>query len=354
MLTCQCLTHEAEIESLAPSWRALHQKHGATPFTDFDWVWAWAQSVGKPSGATLLVIACFDGAALVGLLPFAIERKYTARVLRYAGHDAFYLRTLLAETPEVTRALWAALRQSNLYDYANIKNLHEGTEELRLLESFATCIGREPVYYREHQGLTRTTLYQAYTRRFRAKLHKIGETMEAQSDMTFGMSADGSLLDEAIPFLVKEKSDWCQHNGKKGLFESPHAEAFYKALSQVGVKQGVMRLFWLRRGGKLAGVLLCFITKDALYAHTVAYAPAVRSLHPGLFLASAAMIWAAEAGLNETNFMEGQEFFKTRFATASRLAAEFGYARTLKGHLFFAAWRARELYRRLRQRSEKA
>lgn len=347
MLVSKVIISEAEIESLAAPWRALQAARGLAPFTGFDWIWAWWQSVGKPEGARLVIIACFDGERLAGVLPFAIALKYGARILRFAGHDVFYIRNILAENADVSRALWTKLREIDLYDCAAIKNIHDGTPDAAVLESFALRVERNPVYFRRHEGMTRKAVFTPYTKRFRRKLYKIAEDIAKRKEFTHGVSADAAPLEEALPFLIAEKSAWCEDRHKSGIFDSPHASAFYRAMCEVGLKEESLRLFWLRQNGVLVALLLCFIGGGTLYAHTVAHHPSVRKIHPGLFLKAEAMSWACENGLHETNFMEGAEFFKVRFSSGARGTQDFLYPRTLKGRLFALAYFARQKARRL-------
>jgi len=352
MLTCRALTSEAEIENLAEPWRALQTLIGLAPFTGFDWVKAWWHSLGQSEGAKPLVITCWEEGSLVGLLPFAITRKYATRVARFAGHEAFYMRNLLAKDESVTAALWAALRANDAYDFANIKNIHEGTADLTQLQTFATCMNQEPIYYRAHAGEPPEAAFAPYTKRFRSKLRKIAEEIHAKPELSFGVASDNAFLDEALPFLIDRKRAWCKKNGKHGLFDSPRVEAFYRAMCDVAAQEKLLQVFWLRKKEALISVLLCFVFKGTLYAHTVAHDPSARPLKPGLFLKAEAVRWACANDLQETNFMEGQEYFKRRFASAARLASEFGYARTLKGKLFFFAFRTRQKLRRLTHVSE--
>lgn len=352
MFVCKALTHEAEIEELAEGWRSLQAERGLSPFTDFDWVWTWWTSLGKPEGSRMLVIACWEEGRLVGVLPFCISKKYGALILRYVSYDAFYMRNLLATSNEVMRALWQKLRESNGFDFADIKNVHEGTAEESILKEFATSVEASPVYFREHKGLTRDTFFKAYTKRFRRKLYKIEEVFREKKEFAFGIDRDGAFLDEAIPFLVEEKLKWCRQNGKTGLFDSDRVEIFYRALCKTAIRQGLFRLFWLRKNEKLVAVLLCFLGRDTLYAHTTAHTPSVRQVHPGLFLKSEAMVWASEAGLRETNFMEGREYFKVRFSSSARIIHEFVFAQTLKGRLFALAYKSRLVLRKMKRRDE--
>lgn len=82
---------------------------------------------------------------------------------------------------------------------------------------------------------------------------------------------------------------------------------------------------------------MAVVSDDTLYQLALALDPALLPRMPGLFLTAEALSWAAEEGFRESNFMEGDEPYKERFATGARLIGEYAYARSLKGKLFLFA-----------------
>jgi len=340
MIVCQTVTSEIEIEALKGAWRSLQEERGLAPFTDFSWIWAWWLSTGKPEGAQLHVVTAHDGDRLVGVLPLALNKKHGVRVLRYAGHDAYYMRNILAVDDAALLAMWTHVRKKGDYDFAVIKNVEEGSASRALFSSFGWQVDHKPVYFCAI-GPDPEKPFACCTKRLRRKVQKIREAIEKEGSFTFAVETQETVADEVIPFLVEVKAAWVRQKGKLGLFNRGGVEAFYRAMVAVAAKQEQLRFLLLRRGGALAAVMLCFAYKGTLYAHTVAYDASLLSFMPGLFLMSKAVGLAHKNGLSEANFMEGEEQYKARFSNGARFCSEFVFARSLKGYLYLALYLVR-------------
>lgn len=349
MLSYRIANEESAVRALAPAWRALQDEIGLSPFTDPDFILLWFEASGKPQGAVLFIVSCWEEDKLVGLLPLAVAPKGGVRVLRYAGHDVFYMRNSLVRDADVGAALWAQVRAGSFYDFADIKNAHEGSPEADFFTRKALFVQEGPVYYRafaKEQGLL-----APYTKRLRRKLQKVEDAVLQDGGFSWGVSRDASLLEEAVPFLVEQKSLWCLKKGKSGVFDQASVEAFYRAFASHAAASGLLRLVWMRRQGRLVALMLCLAFKGTLYAHTMAYSEEVMAFTPGFFLNLIALRDAQEEGLAEMNFMEGSENFKERFSTDARRVREYVFARSLKGVLFLLAYVGRQKFRLLRARA---
>ena len=144
---------------------------------------------------------------------------------------------------------------------------------------------------------------------------------------------------------MRRKKEWTIERGKRGVFNEATTLDFYHAITALGARQGSLVLNWLRDQGKPFAVTLNFIEKNVVYGHTLTMDLHYGKYMPGIFLNMEALIWASEKGLQESNFMEGEEEYKTRFAKKYRVIHEFGYARTLKGYAFLLLYRALRFYR---------
>lgn len=348
MIECKILTSEAEVQGLAEAWQELQDAYGIVPFTGHAWALAWWRTVGAPSGASLFVVVAQREGKLVGILPLSIRDKKGVRILRVISNEAYYYRNFLAEDEKVMGALWEAVRASDAYDYASIKNIHAGSPEEKALKNFARRIEVSRVFYKEHLGHTRDDILKGFTTRFRRKMRSTHKTIAESSEAQEGHATWQDFPDDAVPFLVQEKKEWCARKGKRGLFQEEDPEGFYRALCELGIQEKNIHLFWLRLRGKLVAVVLSFEKGDTLYGHTLAMDPAAGAYVPGLYLTLESIVWAAENGLRETNFMEGEEPYKQRYSQRHRVIQLFAFARTKKGLLFHWAYIILQFVRRLK------
>lgn len=83
------------LQAAEAAWRALEAGNALkTPYQGFDFVSAWQQHVGEPSGMTPMVIAAFDaGGAPVALLPLGRRRAGPFKMAEFFGgsHSNFNL-----------------------------------------------------------------------------------------------------------------------------------------------------------------------------------------------------------------------------------------------------------------------
>ena len=80
MLRGQTIEHPDQLAGIRDAWDAL-AVHTSNPYCTPAWMMAWWQHVAPP-GARLRVHAVFDGADLVGIAPFFVDRGF-GRVVRY-------------------------------------------------------------------------------------------------------------------------------------------------------------------------------------------------------------------------------------------------------------------------------
>lgn len=80
------LTLESNLAAIAEEWRALELRSTASPYQSFAFVSTWAAHAGAAEGLTPCVgLVRTPAGLLVGVLPFAIERRAMARVGVYMG-----------------------------------------------------------------------------------------------------------------------------------------------------------------------------------------------------------------------------------------------------------------------------
>ncbi len=349
-MTQQVLTSEQEIDAIAPSWRALQERLGLSPFTGYDWAMAWWQTIGKPSGAMLMVVAGFDEGRLVGLLPFSIRRKNGVRVLRLLGHEVYYYRNFLIEREEDAPLLWQAALSQPSFDFADIKNIHEGTPEKAFLDRVAGLFEKSHVYHQEHQGEDRALVMARYSRGFRRKIKQRTTFIEEQKNGLAVFCTQENPPPEVIDFIVQQKTAWVKEKGKRGIFHDSNVLSFYQAMIQVALREGALLLFWMVYQGKIVGATIYVAEKSVVYGHTVAWDYSAAQFMPGIYLNIEGLVWASEHGYAESNFMEGEEPYKARLAFQNREIFEYVYTRTIAGKSYLCLYRLLRGLRAIKER----
>lgn len=334
MAVCKILTSEEEVISIADAWHSLQEAVGLAPFTDYSWAMAWWHKIGKPSGADLMVVACYEKDELVGIIPFSIRKKYGARILRLIGHEVYYYRNFLVKEPSLMPFIWETVLEQSCFDYAEIKNIHKDTEEDRFLEARAIFDHSSEVYHCEDLGEKRDDFVRRYSRSFRRKLRRTQKYVDDNPDLVLDYCRGEPVPQDVIDFLVNRKTEWAQERGKRGIFSEKDPLGFYTEMIQLAAKSGTLLLFWLRLDGEVVAATFNVAEKDILYGHTFAFSKKASRYAPGIFLAMESLLWASENGMVENNLMEGEEEYKTRFSKLSRTFHDYTFARTFVGNIY--------------------
>lgn len=353
MAVCKILTSEEEVAGIADAWRGLQKDIGLAPFTGYEWGMAWWHSIGKPSGAKMLVVACYEKDELVGLIPFSIRIKYGVRVLRLLGHEVYYYRNFLVKEPSLMPFIWQTVFEDKSFDFADIKNIHEDTEEKSFFDARMVKIHTSNVYYNDSLGSQRDEFMKLYSKSFRRKIRRTQKYIDDNTNLEIDYCRGEPVPEDVVDFLVRRKKEWTEERGKRGLFDESDPLTFYREIIQIAAQAGKILLYWMRLDGVVVGTVFSVIEKGTLYGHTMAFDPIASRYAPGIFMSMESLLWASENGLQENNFMEGEEEYKTRFTKISRLIHEYTYARTFAGKLYCWLYTALSFARKLKERNAK-
>ncbi|MFA6279342.1 MAG: GNAT family N-acetyltransferase [Bdellovibrionales bacterium] len=351
MLTCQVLTSEQEVEALAQAWRALQERLGKAPFTGYDWAMAWWRTIGKPSGAALMVVAGFEETGrLVGLLPFSIRRKHGVRVLRLMGHEVYYYRNFLIESESDVPLMWQTALKQTCYDFADIKNIHEATPEKAFLDCFAIFLEKSHVYHQEHKGEDRQKILGRYSKGFRHKIRRITKYIEEKQGALEVFRTQNNPPVEVIDFLIQRKKMWVKEKGKRGIFHDDNVSSFYHEMVRVVEQNKALSLFWMVYQGEIVAALFSVVGGNVVYGHTLTIDYSAAHFMPGLFLNVEAIVWGSEHGYAEFNMMEGEEPHKARLAFQNRTIFEYVYTRTIMGKAYLCLYQLLRALRAIKQK----
>ena len=351
MAVCKVFTSEEDVTKLAEGWQALQEDVGIAPFTGYDWAMAWWRTVGKSAGAKLMVVAAFEKDELIGVIPFSIRKKHGVRVLRLLGHEVYYYRSFLVREPTLMPLIWQTALEQKYFDAANIKNIHDETEEHRFLGSRANLVRTNKVYHCEDLGLSREDMLMVIAKRLRQKLRSTHRKIEQDPDLELHYCRAEPVPQDVIDFLVERKTIWAADKKKRGVFDEKDPKAFYNEVITMNAKKGSLLLYWLKYKGEFIGADFSVVEKNIVYGHTLTYDPKGAKFAPGIYLTAEVMFWASENGLIENNFMEGEEEYKRRFGKTHRIIHEYAYGRTIIGSLYLWLYRCLSFVRGLKERS---
>ncbi len=105
---------------------------------------------------------------------------------------------------------------------------------------------------------------------------------------------------------------------KAGFFQREDMHAFFAALAETFVPDGVFRLHELHVGGLVAASTLSLVDRGTWGLYNSAFDPSLGSLAPGMVMINLLIGEAAEEGLEVFDLLRGDEPYKYRFGATDR------------------------------------
>lgn len=353
--------HRAPLpDDVTAQWAELAERTGASPFMHPEWFRLWRNAFAPPN-------ACFLTAHRDGLLAGVLPLSRRGRALESMTNDHTPWFDLLAEDEGARLALaHAALARPTdriTLDYLplggeTVQAVRQAAEERRF--RVAVRSWERPPY------ISLTGSWEAYEHGLDGKLRRdlarrrrrLEELGPVDLDVQDGRTDLGRLLDEGFGL---ESSGWKEARGT-AILSRPETRQFYTELARWATERGILRLSFLRVGGRAIAFQLGLQDRGVYFFVKGGYDPAFARHAPAKLLVQARLRRAFAEGLKRFEFLGPQEAFKLEWTpTTHELGRLQAFARTPAPTLRWAALvygrpaasRARRTLRRAQQLREK-
>lgn len=115
-------------------------------------------------------------------------------------------------------------------------------------------------------------------------------------------------------------------------FRSPTRRAFVRAAFPELFRQGRLKPFVLTAGGEVIAIDICLTGPRGLCAWNGGFLPEAEAYSPGTLLVAEQLRQSFASGMKEYDWLEGDESYKARWATASRPVGGFDFEPGLALH----------------------
>lgn len=341
---------EGSIERLAPEWDSLADRLGASPFMRPGWFEAW-WSAFRPGRLELITVRQ-DG-RLAGVVP--TYRR--AGVRRSATNDHTAMFGALADGPAASRKLARALFASGARRAA-LAFVERGDAWLPQVRASAARVGwrtleqpleRSPYIRTDGDiGSYEATLSSKLRSEVRRRRRRLEEDDHLWLEVVDGSERLDALLGEG---LALEAAAWKAGAGT-AIESSPATRAFYGRLTRWAADRGILRMAFLRHGGRAIAFDLCLESGGVHYLLKTGYDPAYRSAAPGIIIRREMISRAFSTGLASYEFLGHDHAWKLRWTNSCRERVVLqAFAPSLAGSLDrLVTVRARPLAKRLLRR----
>ncbi len=350
---------------LRDAWCDLWGRSDGAIFQHHEWLTGWWNGVLDRPDIRVCIAVASDGGRLVAAFPFAIYRRTGVRVLGWAAFLFSDYCDCLVD-PDATGtlpALWQDFRRSVGFDIIQLRQVRPDAKCVGFLDD----LGSVRLADRQERCMRIDNLWQDGEAFFRS-LNKKGRNNhtrgkrileEAGGEVRFHVVAPPDDPAPLINQLIRLKLDWLRKVEPTSPLLGPD-EAVLRAVLAGAWKTGMVRVFVLSCGDRMAAASVNFVYSNRMQAYFTAYDPALDRASPGTILIVDYAKWAFDRGLLHVDFLRGDEGFKDRMANAELItqdyegsATAFGYLAS-SGHKWLSRWRQRQAANSDDQPSESA
>lgn len=307
-------------------------------FQRWEWLYHWWQAYRRED-LGLMILLAYRGEDLVGIGPFYVARQVEAGML--AARGLFFLGTcreaLISEymdmisrpgyEEDVVDAMFLHICESGATDEMSLHNIPSESPTIERLERLAKAAGlvckgrvRESPYIPlpGDWGAFMEGLSPSMRSKIRAGRRRLGRYPDAAIRST--TTAPGEFEEDFREFKRLHQKRW-EALDKPGSFSGGKFEGFLRSVSEVMLKEGLLRLSFLSVAGRNIAALYNINYKGRVYFFQSGLdASFDRSLAPGLLLHADSIEEAIRSGMKEYDFllMGKTDDYKKRWTRSSR------------------------------------
>ena len=346
----ELITRPDRFAEIKPHWDALWRRCDADVFQTHAWIAEWLRAFDGRT-APRIAVAWQDGEILAAV-PLAVRRRYGVRTLEWSAQElSDYCDALAtAETASQLPLLWEKVCRAGGFTLVNLAQVGPNAIARPLLDdngSQRTRIARRNRQERclgiDSVGRDSEAWFRSLGKKGRNNFWR-GERILAAAGGEVGFHcidpAERS-IDAELRQAMALKRQWLRSTDPASPLLG-HAGTALEAMFGAAAGSGLMRLFVLTCGDRMAAASVNFVYGDRMQAYMTCYDPAFARASPGMILMIRYTRWAFDNGMPKVDFLRGDEAFKAHFANSEIGLSTYTGARTVFGRVVLAAhrWRA--------------
>lgn len=321
------------LASLKDQWNHLLKLSAShVPFLTFEYQQAWWQTRGGgewPEDSQLVIITAFEGDQLVGIAPLFFTHNILGDpALMFVGaiEVSDFLDFIVSpeHLPEfITGLLDYLMNNEDLpkWEVMDFYNLLDESPTLAALEAEASRRGwdHQQIHLQPAPYIPLPGDYDAYLssldKKQRHEVRRKWRNVESSlAEANFYFVEDPEQLAEETQALI----DMMAQDPNKHDFLTEAMQQHLHNIIQVAFEGGWLQLAFFTLDGNKAAAYLSFCFQDRIWCYNSGWDWEFRDFSPGWVLLAYLLEWANENGIEEFDFMRGDEPYKYKFGGIDR------------------------------------
>jgi CelD/BcsL family acetyltransferase involved in cellulose biosynthesis len=317
-------TETGEVTALAAEWRALAERRG-NPFLTPEWFLAWLRHFGQ-GWQPHVAVARSPRGTIRGLLPLVSSRsngRYELRVCPIG--DRFHpvadardeeavatalapviapdpgLRSLLLENVDAEGGWWRAMAKASPAPLATVER------------------GEATLPFVDLAGISWDEYLADRSRQFRSQLGRKLRSLRKEHEVRFRRTRRlEEVPGDLLTLFSLHDARWAERPGSSA-FADAEVRTFHLEFASIAFERGWLRLYVMEVDEAPIAALYGWLIGGRWSYYQAGFDPAWSRHSPGFLLLAETIREAIEDGASEYDMLRGDESFKRRFATSSRL-----------------------------------
>ena len=320
------------LASYQENWNHLLQKSAShVPFLTFDYLKTWWETRGGgewPEDSQLVLVAAFEGDTLVGIAPLFHTKNILGQpALMFVGaiEVSDFLDFIVA--PEKLQPFISGLLDSLIkeelpnWELLDLYNILEESPTLAALKQEGEKRGwsHKQVHLQPAPFIPLPGDFDEYLggidkkqrHEIRRKLRNVDQDL-AVADLYF--TEDPELLEQDIDAFLEMMA---QDPNKREFLTEPMRQHLHNT-ARIALEGGWLQMAFFTLDGNKAAANMSFNYNNRLWLYNSGWDWAYRDYSPGWILIAYLIEWANEHGIEEFDFMRGDEPYKYKFGGIDR------------------------------------
>jgi len=316
-LSARVLRSVGEIWQISSEWHDLFHRCRATAFQSPDWLLPWIE-VFSPQEMVFVEVRCAN--QLVAIAPLLIYGRDSERVLAFMGGGVSdYLDVLVDpnfESQAISEIIRVVLKAPEGWTVLDLTDLpsHSALLSIPFLQRLT----------REHDSCsllhlpnTREGLLHLFSKRQRANLRNAHSRLARAGDSQFEI-ATKETLSAVLEDLFSLHSNRWSEQGESGVLNDERVRAFHRACAPALLQSRLLHLARLRLANRSIAVIYSLSFHETVYCYLQGFDPEFGFLSPGTQLMFSVMSDALTRGVQEFDFLRGQEAYKRHWRAENK------------------------------------
>ena len=330
MLTTNVIRDEGDFYRLRDSWDLLLSLcPKPSIFLTFEWLSTWWEHFKE--GRELFVVITEQGGNVVGIAPLAIERGRLGRRLHFLGQPGSDYSDFIAgkDAEGCLDSLLEPVLSGQEWDTTVLGGIAGDSPNFRRLAAIWENIGPRGEYRADgpapyltlgenwddyQKGLSRKLVTDT-----RRRLRRLQDTGTLEFKRCSGSEEVAGLLDQ----MVSLKSARYRATGARDIFSDGRRRDFYHEVALKLLDRGWLDLSYLELSGMVVAIHFGFVYSNRFFHYMPSFRQEYAPFSPGRLLVEHQVRWAFETGLEEFDFLMGDDQYKYEWTDTFRTVYTF-------------------------------